>query len=401
MKKIAFCTLLVATFLYSACDTINTNTEDKPLELLPSLLKKADADNVVALKIFNKIQKENSFFSPMSLHIALGMLYNGTAGDTRTELANAIGLGHLSEQDINEYYQLTINLLQQADPLTTLHIANSIWYRKDFWVKQDFIDVNKKYFDAHVAALDFNIPEARDTINAWCAKKTNNTIPSIIDAPISADVMMYLINALYFKSVWKYQFDVEKTYKALFTKSDNSQDTVSMMMHESINLPFYQDATLSYAEIPYNNDAYSMLIFLPSEDKSIDDIIPYIEEKTWDVIISNLQESKILLGLPRFKAESTIDLNSPLQNIGINRIFLGGLQNISDDKIAVTKITQKTYIDVNEQGTEAAGVTSVEIEVTGELTHNSLYANRPFLYVIHEKTTSAIVFIGRMDNPAH
>jgi serpin B len=288
--------------------------------------------------------------------------------------------------------------LLSIDPLTEISIANSIWYREGFSVKQPFIDVNQNYFDAMVKSLDFSKPNAADIINNWCAEKTKDRIKEIVDNPIPGNVVMYLINALYFKSNWQYQFDKTKTQQVAFTKTDNQQKMVNMMMQQSVTLPFYADQYLTCVEMPYGNQAFSMVAILPAYNTNIEQLINHLDYNTWKNIVANLHERDIMLGLPRFKVECEMTLNDPLKNVGMNRIFMGGLANIADGPLAVSNVKQKTFVEVNEEGTEAAAVTSIEINFTSSMSL-SFYANRPFLYLIKEKSTGAILFIGRMDEP--
>jgi serpin B len=312
-------------------------------------------------------------------------------------MAEVLGMADFTETEINEYYQKMSQALLGIDPLTDIDIANSIWYRNGFFVKQPFIETNQIYFDAVVQGLDFNRPDAADIINKWCADKTKNKIKEIVDNPISGDVVMYLINALYFKSNWTFQFDKAKTRQVDFIKADNQQIKVNMMTQQTITLPFYADQYLTCVEMPYGNQAFSMVAILPAYNMNIVQLIEYLDYATWKNIINNLQEQEIVLGLPRFKIECEIPLNEPVKNVGVQRIFGGGLKNISDANLAVSKIKQKTFVEVNEEGTEAAAVTAIEVRDTS--ISPSFFANRPFLYLIKEKSTGAILFIGRMDEP--
>lgn len=404
MKKIIVFPIVIGLLFISACDEKETPEEIKtyePIMLTSAQMQKVELDNKFSFQMFKEVSnigEENIFFSPLSLNIALGMLYNGTDGDTRTELADVMGLGSFTEGEVNEYYQKIIQSLLNADKLTDINIANSIWYRDGFVVKQPFIDLNNKYFDAEVRAIDFSKGDAVDIINNWCADKTNNKIDEIIDGPIQSNVIMYLINALYFKSQWKYQFKEADTRDDIFTKSNGETVDVKMMVQESVTLPFYQDDSFLCAEIPYGNEAFSMVVILPSVESNINQLIDYIDETKLNNIYKHMYEIDILLALPRFKAECDINLNDPLKDAGIKKIFAGGLDNIADADLVVSNVKQKTFIEVNEKGTEAAAVTAVEIVESAPMP-TSFYANRPFLYMIKEKSTGAILFIGRMDNP--
>jgi len=406
MKKvIVYAVAASMIFSNHACNKENTPKDippANPIELTVKQDEKTDADNRFAFNIFREVSKEsgvNTFFSPLSLNMALGMLYNGASGETRTEMAEVLGMADFTETEINEYYQKMSQALLSIDPLTEISIANSIWYRNGCAVKQPCIDVNKNYFDAMVKALDFSKSDAAGIINKWCAEKTKNRIEEIIDGPISNDVMMYLINALYFKSKWQFEFDKKNTKQDDFTKADQQKIKINMM-EQTTGLPYYADQHLQCVEMPYGNQAFSMVTILPANDMDIDQLIDYLDNDKWQNIVNNLHEQNVWLKLPRFKIECELPLNEPVMNVGMKLIFFGGLGNISDGPLAVSNIKQKTFVEVNEEGTEAAAVTVITIATSaGPGTPVTFFANRPFLYLIKEKSTGAILFIGRMDEP--
>ena len=393
-------------------DILDTTKDDmpfEPIELTVKQAKKADADNRFAFNMFREVSalsdEPNTFFSPLSLNMALGMLYNGASGETRIEMAEILGMADFSETEINEYYQKMSQALLDIDPITDIKIANSIWYHDGFSVKQPFINVSQKYFDAVVRSLDFNRSDAAEIINGWCAEKTKDRIKDIIKEPIPDMIVIYLINALYFKSQWQFEFDKAYTKHDEFTKTDNRKIMVNMM-EQTTDLLYYANQHLQCVEMPYGNQAFSMAAVLPASDKGIDDLLEYLNNDTWHNIINNLHKQNIWLKLPRFKIECDILLNEPLGNIGMTRIFdesLAGFENISDVNLFVSYIQQKTFVEVNEAGTEAAavtviggGITSVDPEIQVQI---PFFANRPFLYLIKEKSTGVILFIGRMDEP--
>ena len=376
-----------------------------PIEVTVKQAEKVDADNRFAFNIFKEVSAlngANTFFSPLSLNMALGMLYNGASGDTRTEMTEVLGMADFTEAEINLFYQKLSQALLNVDPLTEIGIANSIWYREGFPVKQSFIETNQNYFDAMVKALDFNKPNAADIINNWCAEKTKDRITEIIKNPIPGDVMMYLINALYFKSQWLFEFDKANTKQEDFTKTDGQKIKVNMMA-QAAELSYYVDQYLQCVEMPYGNQAFSMVAILPSNKKNIEQLIEYLDNEKWQNITENMYENNVHLKLPRFKIECEIPLNDPVKNVGMQRIFYGGFANISDHDLFVSNIRQKTFVEVNEEGTEAAAVTVIEgpTSVDGGQGQSivTFLANRPFLYLIKEKSTGVILFIGRMDEP--
>ncbi|MCL2726925.1 MAG: serpin family protein [Bacteroidales bacterium] len=379
----------------------------KPIELTTKQSERTNADNRFAFNIFKEVSASegaNTFFSPLSLSMALGMLYNGVSGETRTEMAQVLGMADFTDTEINEYYQKLTQALLNIDPLTEISIANSIWYRIGFPVKQSFIDVNQNYFDAMVEALDFSRPDAAEIINKWCAEKTKNRIETIIDDPIGEDVIMYLINALYFKSKWQFEFDKKDTKQDDFTKADGQKVRINMM-EQTTALPYYADQNVQCVEMPYGNHAFSMVVILGNDNMNIDQLVEYLDNDTWHNIVENLYNRNIHLKLPRFKIECEMNLNEPVKQTGMQRIFcfLKEFDNIcSGADLAVSKIKQKTFVEVNEEGTEAAAVTSIEIIETISSPPSGptqFFANRPFLYLIKEKSTGAILFMGRMDEP--
>jgi len=372
--------------------------------------EKAEADNSLAFKMFREVLKPegtNTFFSPLSLNMALGMLYNGSSGNTRAEMAKVLGLANFSESEINAYYQKISQALLKIDPTTEMGIANSIWYRNTLPVKSHFIETSKQYFGAEVKALDFNSSSAANIINKWCADKTKNRIDNIVDNSMIDD-MMVLINALYFKGKWKkeQEFDKEQTKLDDFTKTDNQKKKVNMM-EQTTSLPYYADKHLQCIELPYGNQAFSMVVLLPSKNVSINELIEYLGRTNWQYIVDDLEEQEVWLKLPRFKFECELSLNQPVMNVGINRIFSedsADFANISDAVLYVSKIKQKTFIEVNEEGTEAAAATIIEMGLGATASGGTnepvrFFVDRPFLFLIREKSTGVILFIGRVDDP--
>jgi len=374
----------------------------EPIILTTKQGEKVAADNAFAFNLFREVatsdDKTNAFISPLSVTMALGMLYNGASPDARSEMATALGIQNFSDKEINEYYQTISKSLLHIDPLTQLSIANSIWSEKTFSVKQSFIDINKKYYDAEVQSLDFRLKSTLDAINKWCAIKTNNKIEIILDE-IPDDAVMYLINALYFKSKWKNPFDKQNTKNEDFFLENGAHKSVSMM-NQTSTFPYYTNDMLQCIEMQYGNEAFSMMVLLPSEAKTVDDVVEYLNHQTWNNIITHLHSSKIFVKIPRFKQECEFSLVDPIKNLGMNLIFQtgGNLNGIADDRLlCVFEIKHKTFVEVNEEGTEAAAVTSIGIEKASM--PPSFIANRPFIYLIKEKSTGAILFIGRIDNP--
>ncbi len=376
----------------------------KPIELTTRQAEKAAGDNAFAFNLFREVANstagKNAFISPLSVTMALGMLYNGTSPDAGAEMAAALGMTGFTETEINEYYQKMRQALLSVDPLTAISIANSIWSRTGFNAKQDFINTNKTYYDAEVRSLDFGLKSSVDAINNWCADKTRDKIKTILDE-IPGNAVMYLINAVYFKSKWVMEFDKKYTKEEDFTLAGGAKKRVPMM-NQTATLPYYANSTVECLELPYGNGAFSMLVMLPPADKDLYDFVEWLDADAYGDILAGLHEREVRVKLPRFKQECKFSLVEPVADLGMNMIFgNGSLTGIADDpRLAVSDIKHKTFVEVNEEGTEAAAVTAVEIVYTsypGSIL--TFYADRPFIYLIREKSTGAILFIGRMDDP--
>ena len=414
MKKIPFYFLLASLFLGSCKWHLNLNLNPdvkpdpaKPIVLTSRQSEKLACDNAFSFNLFREVatsdRKVNAFISPLSVTMALGMLYNGTSPDARAEMVTALQMNGFSDEEINEYYQTMSQALLSIDPLTAISIANSIWCEKSYPVKQAFINVNKKYYGAEVQNLDFTLPSTLKTINNWCAQKTNNKIPTVLDK-IPSEVVMYLINAVCFKSKWESQFEKKNTQNEKFTLENNTKKYVAMM-DQTETFSYGADEMLQCLEMPYGNQAFSMVVILPAAGKTIDDIVNELDNNQWSTILSTLQKCEVHVKFPRFKQECEFSLEDVVAHLGMQLIFQkgGNLNRISDDPtLFVSEIKHKTFVEVNEEGTEAAAVTSVVISGMADAGPSipiPFFANRPFLYLIKEKSTGAILFIGRMDDP--
>ena len=381
----------------------------KPIVLTTRGAEKVAADNAFAFEFFRQTlatvpeaDRENAFVSPLSLTMALGMLYNGTSPDAAAEMATALGVADFTPEQINEHYRTLYKALLEADLRTVLAIANSIWAKEGFSVKPPFYDTNREYYDAEVRSLPFDAA-AVAAINKWCADNTSGRIPKILDQ-IPAEAVMYLINAVYFKGQWMFEFAKSDTRDEDFHLAGGSTKKVKMMSQET-DLPYYRDETLECVDLPYGNGAFSMMVVMPSDENTpLDDLIASLDAATYNRAVEGLRERGVALKLPRWKQECDFLLNDAVKELGIRRIFGdGSLSGINDDpRLAVSNIKQKTFVEVTEEGTEAAAVTVIEIVYTSVGPGSGpmqFHADRPFIYLIRERSTGAILFIGRMDNP--
>ncbi len=377
-----------------------------PITALPRSLSSAEQKLIVGsngfafdlLKQINSLERDsNVFVSPLSASMALGMTANGAAGATYDSMHAALRLGDASRQEVNEGYKSLIALLRGLDKTTDFRIANSIWFEKTFAFNASFLDESKNFFDAQVQGLDFKSPDAVKTINAWASDNTAKKIPTIIDS-IDPDEVMFLINAIYFKGVWEHQFDKSKTTDAKFFALDGSSPNVPMM-HQSETLRFAQTPTLTAVDLLYGNSAFAMTVLLPNPGTSVNTLAESLSGDSWKAIVDRFQSGQADLYLPRFKLTWGRDMSDDLKALGMGNAFSNAdftPMSPAGKKLVITKVVQKTFVDVNEEGTEAAAVTSVGIGVTSAPVSTLIRVDRPFVFVIRERFSGTILFMGKI-----
>jgi serpin B len=262
-----------------------------------------DAGNSFGFKLFSRINTaetgKNIFISPFSVSMAFGMLLNGANGSTLDSLEKALGDAGMSLNDINNAYENSSTYLTTLDDKVLFQNANSIWYRDGFQVLPDFLNVNKRYFNADVDSLDFALPSAAQTINSWVNTKTNGKIPTIIDGPIPSSMVMYLINAIYFKAAWTYKYDSSGTKDAPFTCADGSIATCKLMSQED-TFAYYADNSVQAIDLPYGDRSFSMTVVMPPAGTSIDQFASTLTQEQWNTIINKLDSAKVDLYMPKF-----------------------------------------------------------------------------------------------------
>jgi serpin B len=341
-------------------------------------------------------EKSNIFISPLSASLALGMLNNGAAGATSEEIRSALGYKDVSTEDLNGYFKKMLAAMTTLDPEVTLESANSIWIRDDFQVLPAFIEVNQSSYDATVSHADFSDPATLELINGWCAEKTHGKIDEILK-DIPSDAVLYLLNALYFKGIWITSFDKDRTYDATFA-NENGATPIVPMMRQELQLNYAQNDIAEMVEVPYGNEAFSMVFVLPAGGATLSGVVENLASM-WNTI-SGMSQQTVDLRVPRMELAYEIDIIPALKKLGMVSMFsnadLSGINSEAD--LFVSKVKQKTTLDINEEGAEAAAVTLVE--VTFSAAHGvtpspiSFTLNRPFLVFIKEKSTGAILFEG-------
>ena len=361
-----------------------------------------EGENSFALKLFPALSEaergKNVLISPFSISTALSMTYNGARGATQTAMAEVLCYPDISREDVNRAYKNLTDYLKTADDEVILNIANSVWIDDMYEQPEaDFIDVNRDYYDADVRSMNFQDPATVDTINRWVRNKTEDKIESIIDA-IPANTAMYLINALYFKAAWTWEFDPEETEPGVFYNYDGSTDTVDMMSQRTA-LAFYENDSLKAVDLPYGDGTYSMTLIMPAYGDDIDDLIAGMNLSGWESWMAAFPEEKdtVEVYLPRFTLEYKVRLKNVLSALGMDIAFTDAADFTgiySGGGVWINDVYHKTAIEVTEEGTEAAAATAVEMAYESVQPYISL--NRPFLFVIREKETGSIFFMGKI-----
>lgn len=395
---------IVALFAAQSCDKINTKDQPNKIQLTLKSAEIIESDQQFAFELFSELcalsDEENIMISPLSVSYALGMTYNGASSTTLDAFIDVLHFDKLTNQEVNESYKDLMGQLIKLNDDIEFSIANSIWYKEGANVLNDFITTNQNYFDAAVEELDFSDPGSVDVINNWIENKTNDKIQDMLDY-IPEDTYMYLVNAIYFNASWKYEFDPNDTYSDNFTLETGETKLVDYM---KIKSDFYYTYTEDYAavELPYGKGEFSMVAILPSEENSISDVLDSLNPETWNSRDQYSSSHEILVEIPKFTYEFKGLLNDALSNLGLGLAF-GGNADFSritaEANLFISRVIHQTFIDVNEEGTEAAAATIVEMNDLASAGPTSIKFDKPFLYIIKENSTGAILFMGKVGNP--
>lgn len=408
--------LAVLSVLWPAIATVSCGQEvvgTQEITRLPRELSSAEndlieADNAFGLKLFAQVlegeePRANVFVSPLSVAMALGMAYNGADSATRDAMQETLELQGLGLEEVNQSYRDLIDMLRGLDPNVEFSIGNSIWYDQRYTFQPDFLDVNREYFDAEVTGLDFTAPGAAPTINDWVSSVTKGRIEQIVTPPISPDLVMFLINAIYFKGDWTRPFDKERTRPAPFTLTDGRQKQVDMMFYPEPDSVFvYSDGSVTVLDLPYGGRAYSMTIALPAEGTAVGSVVASLTAEAWRQWTSGLRVERAIVSMPKFTLEYELELSDALKALGMGVAFDPSAADFTRiysgaERVYISRVKHKTFVDVNEEGTEAAAATSVEVGVTS--LPPMIAVDRPFLFAIREKFSGTILFLGVVEDP--
>lgn len=344
-----------------------------------------------ALSFFRNVNavtapEENIVVSPYSAGMVLAMLEAGAEGQTKAELDNALNGAVFGKQELD------------GGENTIVQSSNAVWISDNFSVRNRYVSHLENDFGAFIDTQNFSSPSAVNVINDWCAEKTSGKIKKIIER-VSPDMVMLLVNALYFNAPWAVAFDADATREDVF-HGRNGDTTVPMMVRKAMfNYAEYQGAKM--IEVPYEGEKYAMYIVLPPSGMSPDAFLPYIGENQYKSAMSLLAPKEVVLNMPKFTNETSLILNRTLENMGVRTAFTSAadFSGISvSGPLNVSIVKQKCYIDVTEKGTEAAAVTSAQVRLTAVRPAVTMTVDRPFIFIIADVENKDILFAGKIVN---
>ena len=394
--------LALACITFTSCEDEPTTDESKSdlksIELTDGELIVSKQNSQFAWNMFDCVnaQEGNTIVSPLSASFAMCMTANGANGKTRDEIYRAFGFENCNNDDVNSYMQKLSNKLMYLDSKTTVAIANSLWYNKSYNIYDSYIATLKTNYNAEVKLLGTN---AVDDINNWCSKNTKGYIKNLLNpGDISELTVSVLVNALYFHGEWKDKFDKAKTSKGFFFTADNDISEIDFMNGQK-EIEQVKTETFTMASLDFGNSAFVARFILPNTDKSFSDCISEIKSIGWAEITKNHIKGECSLKIPKFTINNRLDMTPIYQQMSIESAFNYGadFSNMSSNYIAITNAFQSNYFEINEDGAKAASAsnTTGDLMAMGDLT--PVILNHPFIFALTERSTGAILFIGKIE----
>ena len=399
-------------FAFAAgCGSASNPTAPEPLlEALPRPLSAAesrliDAANDFSFALFREASRTlpldaNAFLSPMSASMALGMTMNGARGTTLEAMQEALRVPGVSQTEINAGYRGLMDLFTTLDKSSEVLVANSVWLDQGFPVRAEFLAAARESFAAEATTLDLQAPATLGTINGWVNEKTRSRIPKLLES-IADEEIAFLVNAIYFKGKWRLPFDPERTTPRPFRSAAGGSHDVPTMSQDEQPIRLAQGNGFTAADLLYGNGAWAMTILLPAEGSTPAAVLAGLTPSTWRELSASFQEVKVVLSLPRFKMDYSRSLVDDLRALGMGIAFepgradFSGMADVDPTSLFLTRVLQKAFVEVNEEGTEAAAATVVGVGVTSA--PPSFTVDRPFLFVIRERLSGTILFMGQVN----
>jgi serine protease inhibitor len=400
--------LTLALLLTVACSSPTDHEPVPPLltalprALSPAEVQIIDAANAFAFDVLRQVTQDlpadsNAFLSPLSASMALSMALNGANAETLDRMKSVLRLTGLGETEVNEGYRSLIALLRGLDSRAEMLVANSMWGHHGFQLEPEFTDKGRTFFDAELRTIDFASPEALTTINDWVSDATNGRIPRLLDE--MEDEILFLVNAIYFKAKWRKTFDPRKTENAIFHGADG-RDRTAPLMHQSETLLYHETDEYQAIELLYGNGTFAITVLLPKTGLPAE-LLGRLDPPAWEALTAKFAEQEVSLTLPRFKLEYARKLKDDLAALGMaiafdpSRADFYRIADVRPERLYLTRVDQKTFVEVNEQGTEAAAATGVGGGVTSA--PPEMRIDRPFAFAIRERLSGTVLFLGVMN----
>lgn len=407
--RIAPFVFLALATLFFQCEKTNDSEPQPPAATFscddsPTTCELTAANGNFAIDIFKKIHNdapaENMFISPFSISTALTMTVNGANGPTLGDMRNTLKINGLDPATVNASYKELLEVLPNLDPKTKLKLANSIWPQIDYPVLPSFLDLNAEFFNSEVVPVDFKAPAVIAQVNGWVENNTDGLIKETLKE-LPPDVVMLLINAIYFKGAWKTEFDPADTHTADFFTASGPVPVEMMHITES-DFAYFETEVFQAIDLPYGDSIFSMSVFLPKQGHDVNELIAEMNADSWDNWLGNFETKPVQLFLPKFKMEFDIKLKRTLSDMGMALAFSDAAdftKMIDGGGVKIDDVIHKAFVEVNEQGTEAAAVTVVVSIFNSASFVPTVNVNKPFIFVIRDNHTNSILFMGKMTAP--
>jgi serine protease inhibitor len=402
MKRIALCfvTCLALTAASAGPASVQAKLDDRVVA----------ANNTFGFSLLNDLVSNepytNTFISPLSVAMVLAMTANGAVGETRQAMDDALELFDLTPAEVNSANLALLNELASADPKVKLAVANSVWARKGLSFEPAFMNACRQYYRARAAALNFADAKSVATINGWVSQQTNGKIMSIVSR-LSPEDIFVLINAVYFKGQWQEKFDPKRTENRDFHGFDKTFN-VPMMARSGEFRYLESEGEFQAVELPYGDGRLSMYVFLPADNAGLPGFLDELDSDKWSGWLAVFLNARGEVVLPRFKLEYEKDLNEPLKRLGMELAFapaadFTGMVRLGGEKAYIGLVKHKTFIEVNEEGTEAAAATAVTMVATAMPSRQTkpfeMVVDHPFFLVIRDNGTGSNLFMGAISEP--